>query len=827
MSRADLSKLKILVVGSSSCSEASWSNSEDINGFLGIWSRRYPTFDLGNSLRNLIFNENVFKRVLTLFIFDIAIKKWQKFVHIHKNYSPKGSIDDFSRPDEPWKAGGLQSDDKGQFTMGFYQNFDTNFLGACPAPNFGRERSVKNASKIIELNEIYLRPDKPLKVDGLQFHKIERFEGCFPHISVHKLIEARPASLYGRERSAKDNSEFSLFYGPASVRPRLERGRGLSFNFHNIIHVEISIVNLTLEFKMPGEFDRKTDSKNTEDVNNDTSDGEITFKETPNESLATNQVDAANLEDSLASYAGDSSNTCSGNEDNNYMPDLVENSCKMIMSFKDMASKHHQKILTDEEKTKWQFNTAKVQALKAIKKIKMLKVKLRNVGVDPGEVALRPMKDTIYELITDPEHLALPPEIIINHDLINDDKNPRIVGGITFENGLNHFFTLKIFTTVYIDVEVLYGEKKSWIVGEGKNTWEIGLPGYKKETQLYARAYVKDFNISNLDILKALKNTGYYVVGDAVNYETTNFKNMPGFAKSNSVKNFRFFYPALYNKNQDGSYDDIVIQVWSKYFKQYLTITFNVYDRSNPLPQKCIACNQESNICKAKMDTDICIYRGISIKRFKEKILKLKESTEFVLPVLRQEIITEQTTEKEQEYFKFYFSSIKNNESSSDKQTRISAILAFEGEKTIREEEDRIRAIEEKKNEFQVVKKQNSQKAPGPESGAIPKKNIQFVQTVSFHALKSRQSLIGLTKDNVIQGLIKAPIDRFEDSYARCFASEFDIPKMTMILKKLEAWSEALKLLDKASASRQTSAYASAIETSVKNVLYVKSNTTN
>ena len=519
-------------------------------------------------------------------------------------------------------------------------------------------------------------------------------------------------------------------------------------------------------------------------------------------------VDQANS--TLGSFAGDATII---DVDEVEIPELSKESIDKLMEFKYMARKIREKTMTDQELARWEFSTEKTAALKALNKTKMFKITLENIGIPKNVVGLRPMKDTIYELLTDVEHLALPVEIISNHDLVNEDRNPRQVNGVQFEDGLNHKFTLKIYTYVHINADLLYGSRKDWEIGEGHNRWHVMLPGYQKEPILYARAYCPDYNLPNVEILKAVKKSGFMVLGDVLQYEGANQKNMPGFAKSGSVKNFRCFYPAAYLPNENGEYDDIVVQVYSKYFKSVLTLNFNVYDKSRPAPRKCIACNQEAKVCGAIKDDDVCIYRQITIKSFKNKLQKLGQETDYITPAIKQETIQAQTTEREQEYLQFYFRGIQSkNEIPRSKRERIRCILAFDGEKIIENEKEKVRQREQDENFIEVKTKKRFEA-----SGAVPKSKTakpknSFTPTVSFHAICSRKNLIGLTKENVFEGIMKAPIDSFQDSYAKCFYVKFDLPKMVMILKKIGAWNEKLQDIgETASISRQRTEFSEEI----------------
>ena len=544
-------------------------------------------------------------------------------------------------------------------------------------------------------------------------------------------------------------------------------------------------------------------------------DGDKKIEAGTNVSLESEENDNDHANSTLGSFAGDVTVVENDEVD---IPELSKESIDKIMEFKFMAKRIREKDFSDKELAKWEFSTEKVSALKAINKTKMFKITLENIGIPKNVVGLRPMKDTIYELLTDVDHLALPVEIISNHDLVNEDKNPRQVNGVQFEDGLNHKFTLKIYTYVHINADILYGNRRDWEIGEGHNRWHVMLPGYQKEPILYARAYCPDYNLPCSEILKAVKKSGFMVLGDVLQYESANQKNMPGFVKSGSVKNFRYFYPAAYLPNEKGEYDDIEVQVYSKYFKSVITLKFNVYDKSKPAPKKCIACNQDANICRAVKDDDVCIYRQITIGTFKKKLQKLGQDTDYITPAIRQETIQAQTTEKEQEYLQFYFRGIQSqNEISRSKRERIRCIVAFEGEKVLEAERERIRKREQDEN-FTEVKTRKKFEATGTVPKSKPVKNkISFTPTVSFHAICSRKNLIGLTKENVMEGIIKAPIDSFQDSYAKCFFAKFDVPKMVMILKKIGAWNEKLQDIgESGSITRQRTEFSEEIGKAVK-----------
>ena len=552
-------------------------------------------------------------------------------------------------------------------------------------------------------------------------------------------------------------------------------------------------------------------------------DEEISFKmtDTPDSENSADMsvLSSCGSTDGNATVVDNSNQTFDDDGEDFEIPELSKESIAKLMDFRHMAKQTREKTIAPEEAQKWEFSTEKVSSLKSLNKSKMFKVVLENIGIPKDKVGLRPMKDTIYELMTDVDQLALPVEIIANHDLVNEDKNPRQVNGVQFEDGLNHKFTLKIYTYVPINAELLYGCTKDWEIGEGHNRWHVMLPGYKREAVLYARAYCPDYNLPNSEILKAIRKSGFMVLGE-VQYEGANQKNMPGFVKSGSVKNFRFFYPAGYMPNDDGNYDDIVVEVYSKYFKQVIKLTFNVYDKSKPAPRKCIACNQDAKICSAVKDNDVCIYRQISIKAFKEKLQKLGDNTDYITPVIRQEVIQAQTTEKEQEFLDYYFKGIQlKNEKSSSRKERIRCILAYEGDKLIEAEKEKIRQ-RELNQEFTEVKS----KKRFENSGAVPKMKDQkitkaFIPTTSFHAICSRKNLVGLTKENVLEGLIKAPIENFNDSYSKCFHTKFDVPKMVMVLKKLGAWNEKLQEIgENGSINRQKNDFSEEIEKVVKTV---------
>ena len=70
-----------------------------------------------------------------------------------------------------------------------------------------------------------------------------------------------------------------------------------------------------------------------------------------------------------------------------------------------------------------------------------------------------------------------------------------------------------------------------------------------------------------------------------------------------------------------------------------------------------------------------------------------------------------------------------------------------------------------------------------------------------------------------MDGLIKAPIDTYEDNYGKCFFNKFDVPKMVMILKKLGVWNEKLQDIgEKGTLSRQKAEFSAEIEKAVKAV---------